>query len=352
MNDALQRYRDRIDAIDDEILKLVNQRAECACAIGELKEDGQVYRAEREAQILRRVKENNPGPLSEAAALNMFAELMSACRALEKNLSVAYLGPAGTFSEQAARKHFGSQMQTTLCASIDEVFRTIEAGTAAYGVVPVENSSEGAVGRTLDLLLARPLQICGEITLPVHQCLLAGSAGAIRKIVSHAQSLAQCNEWLNRHYPEAERIPVVSNAEAARIAGFEEDTAAIAAKSAASLYQLQVIAENIEDVPNNTTRFLVISLHDALPSGKDRTSLVMSAENRPGAVHALLTPLAEHQVSMSRFESRPSRASAWEYVFFVDIEGHRQDAQIERALAALREKAVFVKILGSYPQAI
>lgn len=353
MSEELQRHRDGIDAIDAEILKLVNQRAEHAKAIGALK-NGAVYRPEREAQILRRIKERNPGPLSDETAARLFREIMSACLALEKPLAVAFLGPQGTFTQAAAIKHFGHAAQTRPCASIDDVFRTVEAGSADYGVVPVENSTGGAVGTTLDLLLTTPLKVCGEVDLRVHQFLLrkAGAAGKAEKVYSHAQSLAQCHEWLNQNLPDAERVAVVSNAEAARLAAEDETAAAIAGEMAAEIYGLEKTAENIEDKPDNTTRFLVIGAHDAAPSGRDKTSLALSARNRPGAVYDLLSPLAAHEVSMTKLESRPSRAGLWEYVFFVDIEGHRQDEKVAKAIAELREKTAFLKILGSYPVAV
>jgi chorismate mutase/prephenate dehydratase len=283
----------------------------------------------------------------------VFREIISACRSLEEAIRVAYLGPEGTFSEQAVSKHFGRAVEALPFASVDEAFRRCEAGAAQFAVVPVENSTEGAVGRTLDLLVATPLKICGEIELRIQQNLLANveSVKAIKRIYSHSQSLAQCNAWLAQNLPAVERIAMASNAEAAQRAAREEGAAAIAGEAAAERYGLTVIARSIEDDPNNTTRFLVLGRLEPEPTGRDRTSLVMSAENKPGAVHALLTPLAEHRVSMTRIESRPlrTRASLWEYFFFIDIEGHQKDAAVARALAALRDKAPFVKVLGSYP---
>ncbi|MDP2198642.1 MAG: prephenate dehydratase [Sulfurimicrobium sp.] len=354
MDKELRQHRDAIDAIDDAMLKLINDRARHAQAIGALKGGGLVYRPEREAQILRRVKENNPGPLSGESVAKLFREIMSACLALEKPLKVAFLGPEGTFTQAAAVKHFGHAANTDACASIDEVFRNVEAGNADYGVVPVENSTGGAVGTTLDLLLETPLKVCGEVDLRVHQFLLRkpGATSRAIKVYSHAQSLAQCHEWLNQHLPGAERIPVVSNAKAAKLAAEDENAAAIAGETAAEVYDLEKVAENIEDEPNNTTRFLVIALHDAAPSGKDKTSLVLSSKNLPGAVYELLGPLARHGVSMSKLESRPSRTGLWEYMFFVDIEGHHQDEKVAQALAELRDKAAFLKVLGSYPAAV
>jgi chorismate mutase/prephenate dehydratase len=354
MADDLKSLRERIDALDQDILRLVSERAAVAHAIGKLKGDGKVYRPEREAQVLRGTIERNPGPLPDKAVTRLFTEIISACRALEDAFAVAGLGPKGTFSEEAVTKHFGGQTPVVLCASIDEVFRSVESGSVGYGVVPVENSTEGAVGRTMDLLLSTPLKICGEVLLPVRQNLMskAGSMAGIKRIYSHAQSLAQCNRWLNQNHPNLERVPVSSNAEAARLASEDAASAAIAGRSAADHYGLTVLSAGIEDDPNNTTRFAVISQQEVPRSGRDRTSLVMASRNIPGAMHELLTPLAEHNVSMSRLESRPSRTGLWEYVFFVDLDGHQDDDNVARALAEMRDLAAFLKILGSYPVAV
>jgi chorismate mutase/prephenate dehydratase len=353
MAEDLNKLRARIDAIDQDVLRLVSERATLAHAIGKLKTDGVVYRPEREAQVLRGIAERNPGPLPAKAVTHLFTEIISACRALEDAFSVAGLGPRGTFSEEAVIKHFGAQTPVVLCPSIDEVFRSVESGTVGYGVVPVENSTEGAVGRTLDLLLSTPLGICGEVLLQVRQNLMsrASSAAEVRRLYSHAQSLSQCNRWLNQNLPGVERVPVSSNAEAARLAAEDATAAAIAGRTAADLYGLTVLAAGIEDDPNNTTRFAVVSQQQVPRSGKDKTSLVMSSRNVPGAMHELLTPLAQHKVSMSRLESRPSRTGLWEYVFFVDVEGHQSDDNVARALAQMRDKAAFLKVLGSYPVA-
>jgi chorismate mutase/prephenate dehydratase len=353
MADEIAKLRGEIDRIDDELAALVQRRAGLARKIGELKDGAPVYRPEREAEILKRVSARS-GALPGERLLSIFREIISACRGLEQVIRVSYLGPEGTFSEQAVRQHFGRAVQALPAASVDEAFRRAESGAVQFTVVPVENSTEGAVGRTLDLLLATPLRICGEVELRVQQNLLSRSElPSIRKIYSHAQSLAQCNAWLSQNLPGVERVPVTSNAEAARRAAEEPGAGAIAGEAAAERYRLDVLARAIEDDPNNTTRFLVLGNVDPEPTGKDRTSLVMSAENKPGAVHALLTPLAQHRVSMTRIESRPSRAksSRWEYVFFIDLEGHEKDAAVSQALAALREKTPFLKILGSYPAA-
>ena len=353
--DELAKLRENIDRIDSEMLRLLNERAGFAHKIGEAKQ-GNIYRPEREAQVLRRLAGENPGPLGPEAVQRVFREIMSACLALEQPLKIAFLGPVGTYSESAARKHFGSAPSLESCPGIDDVFRTVAAGGADYGVVPVENSTEGAIGRTLDLLLTSPLKVCGEVNLPIHHNLMAkcSSIDNIKRIYSHSQSLGQCQDWLNGHLPALERIPVASNAEAARRAAEDESSAAIAGETAARLYGLHILSANIEDDSTNTTRFLVIAGHDAGPSGNDKTSLACSAQNKPGAVHELLTPLARHGVSMTRFESRPARGlggGQWEYVFYMDLLGHRLDAPVQRALEELRACAGYVKELGSYPLA-
>jgi chorismate mutase / prephenate dehydratase len=354
MSDELKKYREQIDRIDDELLRLFNERAKLAQQIGHAKGASSVLRPEREAQVLQRVATANKGPLPNGSVSQLFTEIMSQCRALEAPITVAYLGPQGTFSEAAMLKRFGHGSHGVLCASMDDVFREVEGGGASYGVVPVENSTEGAIGRTLDLLLQSPLKVVGEVMLPIQQCLLSAAAdlSAIKRVYSHPQSLGQCHNWLNANLPHAERMAVASNAEAASLASKEKDSAAIAGKRAAESFNVPVLAENIEDDPRNTTRFLVIGNQDVAPSGKDKTSLVMSAANRPGAVHDLLTPLAKHGVSMTKLESRPARSGLWEYVFFVDIEGHQQDAKVAAALAELKQAAAFLKVLGSYPVAV
>jgi len=351
MSEELQRLRAEIDRLDEEVLARLSRRAEIAHEIGRVKGGAVVYRPEREAQVLRRITALNQGPLSEGTVWRIFREIMSACLALEQPLRIAYFGPEGTFTESAAKKHFGSAPDFTALATIDEVFRAVESGNADYGVVPVENSTEGAVGRTLDLLLQMPIRICGEVMLRIHQHLLsrAERLEGVKRLYSHAQSLAQCHEWLNRNLPVLPRVPVASNAEAARMAAEDTESCAIAGEAAAARYGLNRLAHDIEDDPNNTTRFLVIGMHDAGPSGRDKTSLVCSAQNKAGAVYGLLEPLARHGVSMSKFESRPSRTGLWEYVFYVDVDGHQSEDRVEKAFAELRERAAFVKVLGSYP---
>ncbi|HAV35093.1 MAG TPA: chorismate mutase [Massilia sp.] len=353
MNDKLKPLREQIDAIDAQILDLLSRRGRLAQEVGHVKAetDAPVFRPEREAQVLRGVAERNGGPLNSHDLQTIFREVMSACRALEKRVTVAYLGPAGTFSEQAVYQQFGRAVEGLPCASIDEVFRAAEAGTADFGVVPVENSSEGAVNRTLDLMLATTTVISGEVSIPVHHSLMSKSGGmdGVKLICAHSQALAQCQVWLNLHYPNIERRAVASNAEAALQASRDPAIAAIASEMAGEQYGLGVVQAHIQDDPHNRTRFVVIGQHATTPSGKDRTSLVLAVPNRAGAVYNLLAPLAKHGVSMSRFESRPARTGAWEYYFYVDIEGHRQDPAVASALAELQHNAAFFKLLGSYP---
>ena len=360
MNEAergaeLERLREGIDRLDERLLELLNERAKLARAIGTLKA-GQAYRPEREAQVLRRIKERNPGPLGAETVALIFREVMSACLALERPITVAYLGPRGTFSERAALKHFGLAAAAVPTASIDEVFREVESGAADFGVVPVENSTEGAVGRSLDLMPQTPMKVCGEVVVRIHHNLMSRDAkadpAAIRRVFSHGQSLAQCHEWLNAHMPDAERVAVASNAEAARRAAEEEGSGAVAGEMAATHYGLTILAANIEDEPNNTTRFLILGDYQPQPSGRDKTSLILSARNRAGAVYEMLTPFAKRGVSMTKFESRPSKVALWEYLFFVDIEGHRDDANVAAALEEVGGIAGFIKVLGSYPVAV
>ena len=356
MSEKIKQCREQIDRIDDALLKLLNQRAALAQQIGHVKGESAVLRPEREAQVIQRMKTANRGPLAPESVAQIYTEIMSQCRALEAPISVAYLGPTGTYSEEAVIKRFGHAAVRFATTSIDEVFRFVEAGSANYGLVPVENSTEGAVGRTLDLLPVSQLRICGEILLPIHHCLLFQPGelfdGRIRGIVAHPQALAQCQNWLNVNFPHVVRIPVSSNAEGAQIAAGDPSKAAIAGEQAAVLFGLQIWAHGIEDDPRNTTRFLVIGNQDVGTSGRDKTSLVLAATNRPGAVHDLLTPFANNGVSLTKLESRPSRAGLWEYVFFVDIEGHQSDSKVAAALAELKQVAAFVKILGSYPTAV
>ena len=360
MNDdgKLEQFRDRIDALDEQLQDLISERAALAQEVARIKLAGNpethFYRPEREAEILRRVKDRNHGPLDDEEIARLFREIMSACLALEKPLDIAFLGPEGTFTQAAALKHFGHSVHTEPLASIADVFREVEAGTCDYGVVPVENSTEGIISHTLDMFLSSPLRICGEVVLRIHHNLLGKRADWRRAdvIYSHSQSLAQCRRWLDQNLPMASREPVGSNAEAARIVRDNPAALAIAGAEAAWRYGLDVLVPTIEDEPGNTTRFLIVGRHEVAPSGDDKTSLLLSTKNVAGGLHRLLAPLAEHGISMTRIESRPSRRGIWEYVFFVDLLGHQQDSQVARALKALQHEASVYKVLGSYPRAV
>ncbi|MEQ4619143.1 MAG: prephenate dehydratase [Corticimicrobacter sp.] len=355
LQQALQPLRERIDSIDAQILTLLSQRAAAAMEVGVAKHrfnaNDAVLRPEREAQIIRRLQADNPGPFPDKAVAAVWTEIISACRGLERGLVVAYLGPHGSFSEQAALDHFGRAVQCLPCSSFDEVFRVVEAGEANVGMVPVENSTEGAVNRTLDLFLTSPLRILGERSLEIRHCLMtaSGSMDGVTRVMAHPQALAQCQGWLARNYPLLARDAAASNAEAARVAAADPTVAAIAGETAALAWNLHLVASGIQDDPQNRTRFFAIGNMDTLPSGKDKTSLILALPNRAGAVYDMLAPLAAHGVSMTRFESRPARTGQWEYFFYVDIEGHRDDAAVSQAIEALRERAAFIKILGSYP---
>jgi chorismate mutase/prephenate dehydratase len=355
MDEPLRALRSAIDEIDRRIVALLNERARLAQEVGRVKDatDLPVYRPEREAEVLRNVAAASTGPLPEAALAAVFREVMSACRALERRIRVSFLGPAGTFSELAVLKQFGSSVEAVPCLSIDEVFRTVEAGGADFAIAPVENSTEGSITRTLDLLLATPLAIVAEVSLPVVLHLLTSSGGmqGVTRIAAHAQALAQCVNWLNQHYPTIERQPVASNGEAARLASADPAMAAIAGEAAASRYGLVPVASHIQDDPANRTRFVALGRQRSQPSGRDKTSLILAVAHRAGAVHHMLAPLARHGVSMTRFESRPAKTGTWEYYFYVDVEGHEADPKVAVALEQLRGECAFYKSLGSYPVA-
>jgi chorismate mutase/prephenate dehydratase len=356
-NPELLALRDRIDAVDREVLAALNRRAKLAQQVGELKkkEGSVVFRPEREAQVIDGLKAQNQGPLSAGSIAPIWREIMSACRALETPSRVAYLGPAGTFSEEAALGYFGSSIVRVPCASFDEVVRATSAGAADFGVVPVENNTEGVVARSLDLFLTMPLFIIGETSLIVRHNLLRKTQGMadVEAVVAHPQALAQCHGWLSLNLPDVERRPVASNAEGARLAGQNAALVAIASTRAAGEFGLHVLAPAIQDEAHNRTRFAILTHPDRHPapkaSGHDCTSLVVSVANKPGAVHDLLVPLKKHAVSMSRFESRPARSGQWEYYFYIDVEGHPDDPKVGMALRELREACAFFKVLGAYP---
>ena len=358
MEDQLRPLREKIDALDQQLMSLLNQRAALAVQVGRVKHAhlAPVFRPDRERQVfegLARASAAENGLLKAPHITSIWREVMGACRSLEQLERVAFLGPLGTFSEQAASEFFGNSIDKQPVASIDEIFRSVTAGAAEYGVVPIENSTEGAIARTLDLLLTTPLSLCGEISLEVRHNVLrqTDSLDGIEAVCAHPQALAQCHAWLSQHLPQAERRAVSSNAEGARLASLDAALAGIAGLQAAAQYGLQVAAGNVQDDPNNRTRFGVVGRLVTQPSGRDRTSLILSVPNQAGAVLELLRPLAEHGVSMSRFESRPAKSGEWAYYFYVDIEGHQSDENVALALAALARQCAFYKCLGSYPQA-
>lgn len=356
--DALGKLRDEIDQIDRDIQRLINARAACAQQVAEVKQaasngqEVQYYRPEREAQVLRAVMERNEGPLPDEDMARLFREVMSCCLALEQPLNVAYLGPEGTFTHAAALKHFGHFVKAQPLSAIDEVFREVESGQVNYGVVPIENSTEGMVNHTLDSFVDSPLYIAGEVKLRIHHNLLSAHAGDIsqvKRVYAHQQALAQCRKWLDSHCPQVERIAVSSNGKAARLAVDEPGVAAIASDMAAELYELDVLARNIEDRPDNTTRFLIIGSDVVPASGQDKTSLMVSVKNKPGALYHVLEPFHRHGVSMTRLESRPSNSGTWAYVFYIDFEGHIDDDNVQAVINEISPEAVEIKHLGSYP---
>ena len=359
---TLEEVRARIDQVDKELQTLINERASCALEVGRLKkksadDESKVvyYRPERESQVLRRIKETNQGPLSSEEMARLFRELMSSCLALERRMKVAYLGPEGTFTQAAAMKHFGRAVEGVPLSTINEVFREVEAGAASYGVVPVENSTEGMVNHTLDTFMNSRVKICGEVELRIHHHFLISEAcrpESITRVYSHQQSLAQCRQWLDSHWPKIERVAVSSNAEAAKRIKNEWHAAAIGGDMAAEKYQLNKLASNIEDNPDNTTRFLMIGLQAVPPSGEDKTSIIVSSPNRPGALYEILAPFYKEGISLTRIETRPATVGKWTYVFFIDFEGHQEDEPVKKAMQGIYDLSVEVQFLGSYPKAV
>ena len=360
---TLDDLRKKIDALDSRMHQLLNQRAELAQKVAEVKlrdidardqEQVRFYRPDREVQVLRSIKERNNGPLSDNAVAHIFREVMSACLALEKPMTVAYLGPEGTFTHAAAIKHFGHAVLASSVDSIDQVFANVSAGDAVYGVVPVENSTEGMVNHTLDTFMQSDLKICGEVELPIDLHLLANSEASvdsIKRICAHQQALAQCKIWLDNHWPNVEREAVSSNAKAAVMAVEDSSVAAVAGDMVIDLYDLTNLASNIQDLSQNTTRFLIIGKEDVGVSGDDKTSIVVSTRNKPGALYELLKPFQQEGVMLTRIDTRPSRSENWAYVFFIEFEGHQEDEIIKRIFSMLEEHSVMLKPLGSYPKA-
>lgn len=359
--DSIESLRANIDQLDEQIQTLLNARASCAQRVAEVKkreagnEKTVYYRPEREAALLRKVMERNQGPLSNETVARLFREIMSASLALERVMQIGYLGPAGTFTQAAALKHFGHGVDSLPFNTIDEVFRELAAGTIDYGVVPVENSTEGVVNHTLDSFLDSPAKICGEVELRIHQHFLVSPGQkpeAIKRIYTHQQSLAQCRKWLETHWGGVEKIAVNSNAEAARRVQQEKDAAAIAGDMAAEQYQLQVLSRNIEDNPHNTTRFLIIGHQDVPTSGQDKTSIVIATKNQPGALYKILAPFHDLGISLTRIETRPAKVGDWSYVFFIDFEGHIDDEVVQKLWRLLEDEVTEIRSLGSYPEAV
>lgn len=364
-DDLLKPLRERIDALDDQLLSLLNERAQCALDVGKIKQRqpgesdqaaASFYRPERVAQILRRLTERNTGPLAHADVEILFREITACGLSLETPMSVAYFGPPGTYTEAATVKQFGHFVQTSPMASIDEVFREVESGLCNYGVVPVENSTEGMVNHTLDCLLNTNLRVCAEVELPIHHALMRAKEAApeqvVSQIVSHAQSLAQCRAWLDQHYPGVPRAAVASNAEAAKQAAADTSLLAVAGEMAADRYDLRMLATRIEDNPHNKTRFLVLGKQYVGPCGDDKTSILVSVKNEPGALLRVLSPFEANQIGLTRIETRPARSGNWSYVFFIDFDGHESQPTAEAALQAVNDVALEVRVLGSYPKAV
>jgi len=354
----LTSLRQQIDQIDEHIQSLITERASIANEVAKSKSraesGGFYYRPEREAQVLRAVKQRNQGPLSDDALVRLFKEIMSACLAQQKPLNIAFLGPEGTFSEMATYRYFGHSVKAMPEATIDRVFAEVEAGAADFGVVPIENSTEGAVNNTLDMFINSPLKICGELDFPIHHNLMSKqeSLQDIHVIFSHRQSLAQCRMWLREHAPHIDTVAVNSNAEAARKASFNEHAGAIAGESAAAMYGLKILYRDIEDQADNATRFLVIGKQLLACSGEDKSSLMVAAKDEPGVLFHILKPLNDQGISMTRIESRPSKRNKWDYVFFIDVEGHVDDQPLAEAIKEMQRFTSNLRILGSYPKSV
>lgn len=362
---ALQQLRKKIDSCDSQIQELIQQRvaiaAEIAKVKSELDSNSSFYRPEREAQVLRKVRErnqelrkNNDYLVSDDEIVRLMREIMSVSLAAEMPLKVAYLGPAGTYTQAAVIKHFGQAVDNVDVKTIGDVFRIVEHGKAHFGVVPFENSSEGVITHTLDCFLASPLKVCGEVQMPINHQLLSNADGlpSITQVLAHPQALAQCRGWLERYLPDASLVATNSNSEAAKLAATQPHSAAIASEIAGKLYDIKVLASSIQDEQNNSTRFLIIGTETFAASGVDKTTIMVSAPNKVGSLFELLKPLYDHDVDMSRIESRPSKQGKWEYVFYIDLNGHAEDKNVKTALSELEQESAFFKLLGSYPQGV
>lgn len=348
----LQNLREEIDDIDLQIVKLLNDRAKLAEDVAKAKGDAHKFAPAREAEVINNVLKANTGPFADESLVAVYREIIACILALEQPMRVSYLGPAGTYSEEAARKRFGAPAQLVPGATLDEVVQLVGQDRADVAVVPVENSTEGAVNRTLDLLLESQLKIIGEIDLPIHHQLLSKAKGQseVTAVAAHPQALAQCREWLQKNLPNAKHLPMESNAQAAQAAAGDVSMAAIAGKLAASEYDLPVLAGNIEDDSDNTTKFLVLGTMDVAATGNDKTSLICSVPNKPGSLAELVNIVSGAGVNMTKLTSRPSATGLWDYVFYIDVDGHQADAPVAKALKKLRAQASFVKVLGSYPK--
>ena len=356
--DPLRVIREKIDKVDLQIMSFVSERAKLAKDVAAIKKglgDKNFYRPERESQVLRKIMDLNDGTINNEDMAGLFRQIMSICLSLEQPVKVAYLGPEGTFTQEAALKHFGSHATTVPKQAIDEVFREVLSGACQYGVVPVENSTEGVITHTLDSFIDSSIKICGEIELRIHHHFMIGDNTKVQNITrvySHAQSLAQCRKWLNSNFPNIERVAVASNGDAAKRVEGEWNSAVIAGDMCSDLYKLQKLWEKIEDRPDNSTRFLVIGMEDIPSSGDDLSSIVVSVKNKPGALHDLLEPFQRHSIDLTRLESRPSRNSKWSYVFFMDFVGHIEQQSVKNVIAEIQQQAAEIKILGSYPRAV
>jgi chorismate mutase/prephenate dehydratase len=352
--DDIERLRGEIDELDDQILDLLNRRAEKVIRVGEIKAQRQTdfYVPSREREIFERLEAKSPGPFPPPAVRSVFREIISGCLSLEKQLKVAYLGPEASFTHIACKRHFGLSVRYVAAKSISGVFEEVERGRAEYGVVPIENSTEGVVNHTLDTFMESDAEICAEIFLEVSHHLLsrAASMSDVRKIYSHPQALAQCRGWLDANLPGVSVIDVASTSVAAQLAAEDETAAAVASELAAQIYNLRVLKARIEDAAVNYTRFLVVGRQKSRPTGADKTSLMISLKDEPGILYRALKPFHDHQVNLTKIESRPSKRKPWEYIFFIDLDGHADAPVVAKAIEEVRQSCVLVKVLGSYPR--